>query len=59
MEWDKAKQHLETVLGYYKELIGQPGVNVFFGLAYLDTLMKRYLSGERTQELYDEMMESE
>jgi hypothetical protein len=59
MNWEKAKQHLDEVLSQYQELIGMPGVNPYFGIAYLKNLLKRYEWGERTQDLYDEMMECE
>lgn len=59
MDWDKAVKYLKEVIDQYKELIGKPMVNPFFGLAFLDSLLKRYNQGERTQELYDAMMGAE
>jgi hypothetical protein len=59
-EWEKAKKHTETILEYYKELIGVPGVNTTIAITFVfEPLLRRYNSGERTQELYDEMMSVE
>jgi hypothetical protein len=59
MDWSKAEEYLKELINQYIFLIGMPGVMPFFGLAYLDSLLKRYNKGERTQELYDEMMSCE
>jgi hypothetical protein len=59
MDWTKAETYLKEVISQYTSLLGMPQVNPFFGLAYLDGLLKRYNSGERTQELYDEMLACE
>jgi len=59
MDWDTAEWHLKDVIDQYKSLIGVRGVNPMFGLSYLNTLMTRFLDGERTQELYDDMIDCE
>lgn len=53
MDWVKADRHLQFMIGLYQEL-GMPGV---FGLVtVLRPLEERFLDGERTRELYDEIM---
>ena len=60
MDWDKAKDHFDAVRQQYQDLEGTPGVNTTFALRItFDPLSKRYNNGERTQELYDEMMDVE
>ncbi len=54
--WDKAKEYLYFIKKEY-EAIGWSGS---FGLTItINPLVARYESGERTQELYDEIMEME
>ena len=57
--WTDAKKHLDEVVAQYKSLVGTPGVNAIFGLAYLNSLLTRYNSGERSEDLYKEMIECE
>lgn len=54
MDWDKAYKNLLEYIARYAEIgrDGLMGLNI--GLL---PLYKRYQRGERTQELYDEMME--
>ncbi len=47
MNWDEAFEHLQEVRSQYVE-IGGPGV--FALVMFLDPLLVRYASGERTQE---------
>ena len=55
-QWDKAIEHLDSLIIMYAT-IGWPGQ---FGLhGVLVPLKKRYENGERTKELYDEIMECE
>lgn len=57
LDWDVAKRHLDNVLQEYTSIMGMPGTNVMFALSFvLQPLMARYHSGERTKQLYDEMM---
>ena len=58
IDWPGAYAHTLEVLGEYGKLVGMPNVNPYFGIAYLRSLLKRYESGERTEELYDDMMGS-
>lgn len=53
MDWESAKNYLHTMIAEYAS-IGAAGR---FGLTYtLLPLKKRYENGERTKELYDEIM---
>ena len=54
-DWEAAYRNIETLIPLYVE-IGPPG---FFGLLRLQTLRRRYLQGERSDALYEEMMEAE
>jgi len=57
MDWDRAKEHFDEVRNQYQDLEGVPGVNTSMALRLsFDPLAKRYNSGERTSELYEEMM---
>ena len=54
MDWDKAKQHFDKVCEQHEAV---SGVNTSYALAFtFDPLADRYDDGERTQELYDNMI---
>lgn len=56
-QWQKAKEYFDFYLGIYLEMLGMP--NVLTAPALMMTfgpLLRRYNSGERSRELYDEMM---
>lgn len=56
LDWKKAEDHLNFMIDEYKS-IGTRGI---FSLTLtLYPLKQRYNSGERTQELFDEIMECE
>lgn len=56
MDWNKAEEHLATCEKAYSE-IGSAG---YFALvAVIRPLRDRFRDGERTQELYDEIMSVE
>ena len=55
MDWRWAKSHLDFMIHAYAE-IGAPG---WFGLSLMKPLKRRYEAGERTRELYDEIMRLE
>lgn len=55
LNWEEAKNHLYLMKGMYEE-IGPAGS---FGLMFMVPMIKRFESGERTKELYDEIMEIE
>lgn len=59
-QWTQAKNHFDIIMDSYKELLGQPGVMVGPALMFtFEPLLHRYNSGERTQALYEEMVEVE
>lgn len=59
-EWEAAKRHFDEVFEEYKKLLGQPGVNTSLAIMLgFDPLLRRYNSGERTPELYQEMLSVE
>ena len=58
-DWTKAESHLKKVIEQYKSLIGIPGVNVTFALSYLSRTLNDYHSGNRSQELYEEMLDAQ
>lgn len=56
LAWEKAKEHLQETRQRYAE-IGASGIPAL--TLTLNPLLIRYEKGERTRELYDEIMESE
>ena len=56
LNWEKAIEHLEEIRKLYESLPLQSG---FFGLNILNGLKVRYDCGERNEELFNEIMESE
>ena len=54
MDWDKAEEYIRELKEAYEEV----GVGGHFGLYFINELIDRLDKGERTQELYDEIMES-
>lgn len=59
-DWDAAKRHFDRVRQIYQDMEGIPGVNTTLALRLtFDPLAKRYNAGERTPELYADMMEVE
>jgi hypothetical protein len=60
MDWEKAKLHFDDVRREYQELEGKPGINTTGALRLtFDPLAIRYNGGERTQELFELMMNVE
>jgi hypothetical protein len=59
MNWEAAEKRVRDVLETYKSLAGMPGAMMGFGIAILESLLNRYSSGERTEDLYDAMMSAE
>jgi len=57
LDWAAALERLNEKLEQYTALIGKPSVNPYFAIEHvIGPLKERYLKGERTQELYDEIM---
>ncbi len=60
LDWAGCEKHFNYVAKVYRDLIGTPGVNVSFALYnVIEPLERRFLSGERTESLFNEMMEVE
>lgn len=57
--WKEALERINRLKERAKEMIGYPGGSMWFYLMVLADLVNRYNQGERTQCLYDEMMEVE
>jgi hypothetical protein len=59
-DWEDAIHHFNVVKSRYTSLFGQPGVAVGPALALtFNPLEQRYNSGERTEELYKELLNVE
>lgn len=57
LDWKAAFGHFDSVRKSYQELAGTPGVNVSFAFEMVfRPLAERFESGERSAELYEEMM---
>ncbi len=56
MDWEKAKRRLSEAIKGYEEIRNRPHVNVEFALGWIKPLVIRLDEGERTQELYQEIM---
>lgn len=55
-DWIKCKQTFDNVFEQYKDLLGQPGVNVLPAIKVVfNPLLTRYNQGERSQALYEAM----
>jgi hypothetical protein len=60
VNWEEAKAHVDAAKETYLSLSKMPGANVSFVLNFvINPLLRRYESGERTDELYGEMMNVE
>jgi hypothetical protein len=58
LDWKAAHRHVLEIMGHYLDLLDEPQVNVQFALSItFFPLLVRYINGERTQTLYEEMME--
>jgi hypothetical protein len=56
MDWNKALAHLASMKDEATKLVGTPGVVMSFYLMQIEQCYARFNTGERTQELYDEIM---
>jgi len=58
LDWSVAEEHLGRHAIEYLALLGRPGINVMYVLTHqLAPICRRFSDGERTVELYDEIME--
>lgn len=55
-EWEKAVEHAKMIKEEYDKLVSMPGVNATFALGHINRDITRYANGERTQELYNELL---
>jgi len=59
-EWEVVRAHFDAVLATYVDLLNVPGVAAIPAIQITFTpLLRRYQSGERSDSLYDAMMEVE
>lgn len=59
-DWEKALTHFREIRNQYQQLAGEPGVNSYLALRHVfQPLAHRFYAGERSQELFDEMMSVE
>jgi len=57
LDWEKAKAHFDGYRKIYQDTEGQPGVNTTLALRLtFDPIAVRYNTGERTRELYEDML---
>lgn len=57
ISWKEAHDHLLRHMREYLDLLDVPGTNTRFALTLtFMPLLARYIAGERTPELYEEMM---
>lgn len=57
LDWEQAKTHFDEVRQMYQEFEGWAGLNTTTALRIVfDPLAKRYNAGERSAELFEEMM---
>lgn len=56
LEWEKAIEHANMIKDEYDSLVNIPGVNTTFALMHINRDITRYANGERTQELYNELL---
>lgn len=58
--WELAEQHLKDIEDRYFFLITVPGVNTRLALTFvIEPLVRRFQGGERTDDLYQEIMRLE
>ena len=56
MNWAEAEEHMKNTANMYKTL---PYQSAWFVIKQLEQMHERYMAGERTQQLYDEIMSLE
>jgi hypothetical protein len=58
MDWEQAKKHFDSVRKEYEDLEGVKGVNTTLALRMVfDQIAIRFNQGERSEKLYNEMIE--
>lgn len=57
LNWDAALEHFREIRKQYTELLGRPGANTALALEHVfRPISERYHRGERSRQLFDEMM---
>lgn len=57
MDWKKAKKHLMDKKNQYEDVQNMPGASASFALSsVIYPLLERFKNGERSKQLYDEIM---
>lgn len=59
VDWSNAEAHLREVKEGYESLVNITGVIPYFALGVIAAAAFRFEGGERTQDLYDEIMSLE
>lgn len=57
LDWKQAEKRLSEIDEKISYVSKMPGVNMMFYAGIFSALKSRYEKGERTQELYDDIME--
>lgn len=56
-DWTRAKQRLDDIVEQKRRLADLPGVDIYLVMFTPNRILRRWNRGERTQELYDAMLE--
>lgn len=56
LDWTAATRHALVLKAQYVALLGKSGVNQTIALSAINLALKRFNDGERTDELYDELV---
>lgn len=60
LDWDAAFDHFNEIRTIYEGLVGMAGVNTGLALEHVfKPIAERFEGGERSKDLYDEMMSVE
>lgn len=57
LDWERAEKRLEFMEEETRKLAKDPGVNMFFYAGVLAEIRARYEDGERTEALYNRIMD--
>ncbi len=57
LDWEKAEEHLKKVEATISKIAKMPNVNIIFYAGVFSSLKSRFDKGERTESLFNEIME--
>ncbi len=57
LDWKRAEEHLKEVEAAISKIAKMPGVNIMFYAGAFSSLKSRFDKGERTESLFNEIME--